>query len=165
MNVNFLLSGSVVRRFHTVDTIKEDLVGRHSHGVAMLCFAMSEKPSLDLIMAALSHDLGEQVIGDIPSPTKRALGSGMERIDAMEENALLDQGLDFHKRLTEEEKAILRVADCLDGMLFCIREAQLGNASISQVFHRYREYIRRMEPLPASASRILYQTISLWEAS
>lgn len=138
--VDFILRGSLVRRFHTKDTIKEDLVGRHSHGVAMLCFLLTDGDAgRDLLMAALVHDLGEQKIGDIPSPTKRALGKAMDAIYEMENAALASAKLRF--TLTSSEEDILNIADCLDGMLHCIRERRLGNEDIGDIFHRYSEYV------------------------
>ena len=162
MNVKFLLDGSQVRRFHTVPTVQVNTVGHHSHGVAMLAWGITQgQASAALLMAALTHDLGEQVIGDIPSPTKRALGPiGMEAINEMEDRTLRSAGYAFP--LTAVENNILKLADCLDGMLFCIGERILGNRNIEVVFIRFASYINQL-PAPDGAAEILAQINALWE--
>ncbi len=165
MNIDFLLQGSLVRRYHTVDTIKEDLVGRHSHGVAMLLWEMTGgEARAELLMAALVHDLGEQSIGDIPSPTKRALGEGMAAIDAMEDAALEAEGL-MTFNLTDEEKVLLKLADCADGMMYCVREKRLGNRNVAIVFSRFQSYVLKVGfPRPGAWS-VVHRIIQLWEKS
>lgn len=59
-----------VRRWHTHHSLTQT-VADHSHGVAMLLLQRHPSPSLDLIKAALMHDLAEYITGDIPSPAKR----------------------------------------------------------------------------------------------
>jgi 5'-deoxynucleotidase YfbR-like HD superfamily hydrolase len=142
-SIDFILRGSLVKRFHTRDTIKEDLVGRHEHGVAMLCYFLTDGDAgRDLLMAGMTHDQGELRTGDLPSPTKRALGTGMGSIYEMEKCALLEHKMVFV--LTDDEHVILNIADNLDGMLFCIRERRLGNEEISDIFHRYDSYVAKI---------------------
>lgn len=165
MNPQFLLNGSRVKRYHAVDTIKEDLVGRHSHGVAMLAWAMTGgEASSNLLMRCLVHDLGEQNTGDMPSHTKRALGQeAMDKLDALEEEGLAENGLVFF--LTPDEENIAKIADCLDGMLFCVRERRLGNKNMRVVFNRYWEYVRA-QPFPGEqAWNIVREVVSLWRFS
>lgn len=162
MKPQFLLNGTLVKRYHAVDTIKEDLVGRHSHGVAMLAWAMTDgKASANLLMRCLTHDMGEQATGDVPSHTKRALGEeALAALDAMEDGVLEDNGLLIF--LMPEEENIAKIADCLDGMLFCVRERRLGNKNMRIVFNRYHEYIRAM-PFPGEvALNVVRDVIILW---
>lgn len=162
MKLDFLLAGAHVKRYHTVDTITTDTVGRHSHGVAMMVYRLMEgEPSVGLLMAALVHDLGEQAIGDIPSPTKRALGAAMSAIDAMEDEALREQSLDF--LLSDQERAVLKVADCADGMLFCIRERRLGNKNVCVVFDRFKSYILKLGCVNTEAWFLVQELTNLWE--
>lgn len=136
--LQFVRQGAEVERFHATKTLQVETVGTHSHGVAMLCYALSVgAPSVDLLMAALCHDLAEQVYGDIPAPTKRALGIS-EACAELEDECLAQRGLLF--TLTPEEERILKLADILDGMLFCVREAQLGSRLVAGVYARYAGY-------------------------
>lgn len=134
----FVRQGTEVERFHATKTLQVETVGTHSHSVALLCWKLSgAHPSVNLLMAALAHDLAEQCWGDIPAPTKRALDISDE-VAELEIQKLREHMLWFE--LTNEETRILKLADILDGMLYCLRERQLGNQLIAPVFSRYKRY-------------------------
>ena len=151
---DFIFDGAQSKRFHTVDTLRAQTIAQHSFGVAWLCVLLSESPaSSDLILAALSHDLAEHKVGDVPSPTKRALRETGDALEIHEEGFLRDVNLFYF--LTEKEKTILKMADILDGMLFCLRERQLGN-SLPHIKEVYSNYLRYAQELPRSATSDLY---------
>lgn len=132
----FIRDGGEVRRYHTVRTIHQETVAEHSFGVAMYCYLLCN-PSANLLMAALTHDLAEHKLADIPSPMKRELNIS-DVINDMEERLLREIGMDFP--LTTAEKRVLKLADIMQGMSFCLREMQFGNSEIDVVFHRYADY-------------------------
>lgn len=134
----FMLRGGEVQRFHTLRTIQEDSVGYHSFGVAWLCHLLEPAARKELILAALAHDLAEQEVGDTPAPTKLALGIS-ESMGKLEDSILRREG--FGVDLSHGEKLVLKLADCFQGMLFCIRERSLGNRGVELVFVRYRGYV------------------------
>lgn len=136
--VLFMFRGGETSRFHTLRTIQQDNVAQHSFGVAHLCQLINPQCSKNLILAALEHDLAEQVTGDMPAPSKRELGVSL-RMSELEDEILHRAG--FGVPLTEEEARILKLADCFQGMLFCIRERSLGNRGVEAVFGRYRGYV------------------------
>lgn len=145
--IEFIRKGGLTQRYHTKNTLKENTVGHHSFGVAWLCAMLVEgQPSANLLLAALAHDLAEQVTGDISSPTKRKFPIIAEMIQALESETLEQYGLNYECQLTKDEQRILKMADCLDGALFCISELELGNHSIVDVYHRYCQYISLLEP-------------------
>ncbi len=122
--IQFAYEGGLTERFHTRPGLRRNTTAQHSHGVAMLCYWLADrKPSANLLMSALTHDTAEQVVGDVPAPTKWALGS--EQLDCLEQDALNAQGLTFPLSGIEERQ--LRMADALDGLLYCSTELQLGN--------------------------------------
>lgn len=100
---------------------------------------MGASASANLIMAALSHDLGEQRASDVSAPAKRLLGIS-EQLHAVETAALAAYELDYEQYLTEKELVILKLADCFDGMLYCCRELALGNRNVLLIWRRYCEY-------------------------
>ena len=133
--------GMLVRRYHQYTTLETDTVGKHSCGVAL--FAQMIKPNCrkEVLLAALFHDLGECVLGDIPSPTKRMLSAGCrDELDFIETRSLKANGYDT-ELLTDEEVSLLKLCDCLDGFAFCIEELNRGNRSIRSVAGKYKEYI------------------------
>lgn len=134
----FLSDGGSVERYHTRPGIKPDTVGRHSHGVAMLAYLLHDAaPSAELLMACLTHDLAEQVVGDVSSPAKRKLGLG-EKLDQLELGILARIG--HVHTLSQYEAQIMKLADIADGMLRCCREAALGNRTVQIVYNRYADY-------------------------
>ena len=145
--LEFIRKGGMTKRYHTKNTIHENTVAHHSFGVAWLCALLVEGiPRPNLLLAALAHDLAEQVTGDISSPTKRKFPVIAEMVQALETETLEEHGLNFEVTLTESEKRILKMADCLDGALFCISEMELGNRNIEDVFNRYCQYVMLLEP-------------------
>lgn len=164
--LEFCLNGSYVRRFHQHSVVLPDINARHSHGVAMLCYLLSpEDPSLNLIMAALTHDLAEYAVGDVPAPTKRALGI-RDALSTIEGNQLETRGLRFEDKLTVEEHRTLKMADALDGMLYCVHELRLGNRTLVQP---YRTWITWIESDFAEASEfesLVMRTVTqMWKES
>lgn len=140
--LQFLLDGANVRRYHTIPTLLTETVGHHSHGVALLAYMLAEEPTVGLIFAALVHDLAEHQLGDIPSPAKREYGIG-EQVNELEKRLLNDSGWGM-ERLTAQEKRILKLADIAQGALFCVEEIQRGNSKMRVVYDRYISYAESM---------------------
>jgi len=171
MNWLFPLDGGQTKRFHVVDTLRVQDVAAHSFGVAWLCEVLTGGSARkELIMAALAHDLAEHIVGDVPSPTKRVLGVGVV-FDAYEDSVLATNGfLKYMEPLTPDEASVLKVADCLDGIHYCVREKALGNARMRAIYSRFlgftRETIRAMSGGAAqqTAWNIMAQLETLWEA-
>jgi 5'-deoxynucleotidase YfbR-like HD superfamily hydrolase len=135
--VLFARRGSRVLRYHTHGPIRPDTVGQHSHGVGMLCIVLrAGNPGEALLKAALTHDLAEHVLGDIPSPAKRAMDR--QKLNTMEHDLL--RAARFEVELTEFDGWVLKLADILDGMLFCTEELTIGNHSLDDVFETYFDY-------------------------
>lgn len=155
--LKFIMAGGDSLRYHTVRTVKSQDIAAHSFGVAWLCeLLMNGEASKNLIMAALSHDLAEHVIGDIPSPSKRALGLS-ERFREEEMKALDSARLaNYLDDLTEGEELTLQLADILDGLIFCIKERRLGNVNVSLPYERFHGYafevIAKVQLTEAAAS-------------
>lgn len=137
--LEFIQRGGAVQRFHSVHTIKQNTVAAHSFGVAMLCYQLTGgAASRNLLMAALSHDLAEHAVGDVPAPTKRLLNI-REEVNQLEEAHLLSVDLLF--TLFGEDEAVLRLADALDGAMFCVSERILGNRNVADAFNNFMLYI------------------------
>lgn len=140
--LDFFAAGADVLRYHTVRTLTQETVGHHSHLVALLCTLIDPDASRELLMAALLHDLAEQVTGDIPSPAKHQFGIS-EKVSEMEAKIMRLAGIDF-PALTLNEARILKLADLAQGALFCARELSLGNSRMRSVFDRYCSYAHDM---------------------
>lgn len=170
--IEFAFKGGRTKRYHTADTLTEQSVGEHSFGVAVFCIALcaaeGKHPSNNLLMSAIMHDLAEHRVGDISSPIKRrnpALTQQL-RTAEMEEYA---EGLDafiapagaLPYALTEKEAQTLKIADYLDGLMFCIRERRYGNSGINYIFSNYRKYLYELEA-SEEARKVIAQVLQLW---
>lgn len=141
MQRSFIMNGGASKRYHTVDTQRTQDIAAHSFGVAWLCELLTgDKASKNLIMAALSHDLAEHMVGDIPSNAKREMGVGA-MFHEIEMRKLEVVGLaKYINELTEGEQLTLKLADMVEGMCFCLRERKLGNRNVEIVFGRFKDY-------------------------
>lgn len=156
MQRKFIYDGGLSRRYHTVDVLKEQNIAEHSFGVAWLCELLTQGTARkELIMSALAHDLAEHMVGDIPSPAKRAMDIGA-KFHEYETKHLKTAGLDYESELYEGEKFTLKLADMMDGMMYCIREARLGNRGVGIVYKRFgayaQEIMRQYENVEAAAA-------------
>lgn len=166
-----LRASGAVSRFHTVRLIAPETVAEHSFNVVNLVLALTDcRASRHLILAALTHDMGEYVVGDIPSPIKRRLPEQVRaEVARAEEEAIesLHPGLadrNILGTLTELESRILAIADVLDGLMKCIEELKMGNATITPIGLRYREYLTQIK-LPTywpNVSPIVDQCITMF---
>lgn len=163
--ISFMRAGAETQRYHTHRKLHEDTVGHHSHGVA--CLVMLLSPTADperrllLLQAALTHDLAEHVVGDVPSPVKRKLGV-REAFGAYEQEMMQEIGLAYEGHLNEAERRILKLADMMDGCFHCIGEASLGNRRIGEIYVNFRSYIRLLEPSGPVEEAIVEYIDDLW---
>lgn len=142
--LRMIIRGGRVRRFHTVPTVAEHTVGHHSFGVAWFIHLLYRgRPPVHMLIAALTHDLAECEVGDIPAPAKRALNS--EGLEQMEGAVLSAAGIEMPD-LSPEERRILKMADCMDGMVSCIHERRLGNLYLDAVYDRFLQYVLELKP-------------------
>ena len=142
MRQKAIRQGGNVTRWHTVQHINRQTVASHSWGVAAICLDLWEDCSLQLLKAAIYHDIGEGTVGDIPSPARKkwlALGEAMEQIELEIKTQL---GVNFE--LSNKDKNRLRWADILELLWFCIEEIETGNTSFREVFKRGLSYTQEL---------------------
>lgn len=161
--VDFVYDGAAVKRYHTARTLEQQTVGAHSFGVAMMCYILTAgRPSAELLMGALSHDLAEHKVGDIPSPTKRATPGLAQALQRQEDAVLGAHGLLWE--LNPTEARVLKLADYMDGMVYCCQEAELGNTSIAEVYYNFHSYAAELLNTPHE-KEIFTSIARRWEDS
>lgn len=143
----FYRRGGVVKRFHCFDLLKENTVGHHTFnvvGILIMCVG-PDTISKNLMLAALQHDLTEQETGDIPAPFKRSVEGLRDNIARMERDILEASGMcDYSAQLTDDEKLWLKIADSLEGALFCGEEYQRGNLPLRRVGLTFLSYVEEL---------------------
>ena len=136
--------GASVRRYHTLPTVGYEDVGRHSWGVAVLVCILEPGCSAMLLKAALHHDMGEYCTGDIPATTKWA-SQGLATLAELEEDAYLHHhGFTTADDLGGYERVVLKWADMLDLLFFCVEQKALGNEGVRPMFNRGFCYCAKM---------------------
>lgn len=154
-----LQRGALVKRYHSHPVRENQNIGHHSHSVAMLLWMLTGGTNAYHLMAALTHDLGEQETGDIPAPAKRALGI-RDQVNSMEAKFLKNFGFDFGE-LSENEQRQLKLADALDGMLHCVTERMMGNRFIESVYLTFVSYARRLVDCNANFEEAIFNDMQL----
>lgn len=150
--IDFIYSAGETKRFHTWPVLRERTVAHHSWHVAMLLHLMygQDEPGLTptLLMAALCHDAAEWKVGDLPSPGKRGMAQHFpdfrEKWGEMEESVLSEVALDWDKFLTDEERRRLKLADSMEGALYCCNERAMGNKLIELPYVNFMSYIQEV---------------------
>jgi 5'-deoxynucleotidase YfbR-like HD superfamily hydrolase len=145
--INLARSGGTLR-FHThyERVLKHQTVGSHTYNVFFIALALTHGDlSRNAMLAAMIHDSGEHWSGDIPAPTKLALTpearADYERFDQQE--LRVATGLaDDDSLLSDEERLVIKIADAMDGALFCVREAQLGNSLARGMLKNFHSYYK-----------------------
>ena len=118
-----------VKRYHTIQTIGNQSVAEHSFHVAMLCLEICKLNNVDcpaeLLKAALFHDLPEYKTGDVPATAKWGSPGLKTLLDSLEDDVISEYGLEVY--LTIEEATILKYADILELVMYCVDQMNLGN--------------------------------------
>jgi 5'-deoxynucleotidase YfbR-like HD superfamily hydrolase len=123
--VTKIREGSAVERAHTLPHHGSYSVGKHSYDAVMLLFTLHPSPTMELVKAVLSHDLGERWCGDIPAPTKWSDGEFAKRSGALEKRCLAHLGYDIS--LTAEDVQWLNAVDKLELLLWAKEQIAMGN--------------------------------------
>lgn len=142
--LKFIYKGANTHRFHTADTLTKQTVGQHSFGVAWLVLLLAPSARKELICAALAHDLAEHIVGDVASPAKRRFPDLAVAVSKAEGVLLNNMGLDWEGGLTDHELRILKLADMLDGMMFCVRERRMGSKVVKEIYDNFYSYIKEL---------------------
>jgi 5'-deoxynucleotidase YfbR-like HD superfamily hydrolase len=141
--LNLLMSGVKVKRFHTVPTINQETVGHHSSIVAGLLYILWPE-KLYLLPHAIFHDLPEHITGDTPSPGKR-LFVDRDRMKSAESQIFANASVQLPE-LNSEDARCLKICDILAGMATCQHEMMMGNSYVKESMRNYHSYILEIGP-------------------
>jgi 5'-deoxynucleotidase YfbR-like HD superfamily hydrolase len=160
-----------VERYHTMKTIRTDTVHHHTAIVAHILHAVMPEDTVPaaryrMLLAALRHDLGEgaeipcgPAAGDIPAPTKRITPEVKILFDQMEDERCAAAGLEIPPLSTEQAR-MLKFADNMSGMIFCVQELTLGHSGIRTVYYTFRDYVAADNP--KGIERTLFDIVQDW---
>lgn len=133
MNFWKVFLAGLVRRWHCEPhTLAPENVAEHSWLVAMFIARLHPNPPAKLLMAALTHDLGEHATGDVPYFFKKVASDAfiMELDGAEHQGRIAVCGEELGgilADLDEESRLWLGEADLLAALYRLAFESQLGN--------------------------------------
>jgi 5'-deoxynucleotidase YfbR-like HD superfamily hydrolase len=127
----FRAAASVIR-VHTRRMIYRQSVGEHTFGVIALITLVKPEATVELLRAALVHDVPEAITGDVPSPTKNtALREAMMQLEySINRRYSLEEVLSVH------DERVLRYCDVMELAMFSCEEADMGNSYAALMMRR-----------------------------
>jgi len=153
MDIRTIMEAGKVVRLHTVDCHVRQNLAEHQWGVAALvAFIYDGLPPNYLLLKAMFHDVGELFTGDMPAHVKWANPALSKALDMVSVEAECNMGVRYS--VDEAEKFILKAADKLELMWFCVAQLRLGNKNLIIVYDRLDEWFngypeeieRRIQP-------------------
>ena len=129
-----------VKRYHVKRTHRTQTIAEHTFGMLMLVKQVttgqntySVESRAMLYEAILHHDLPELMTGDVPAPIKRVHPELGPLMDSIEQD-LYPLYRDY--TLTQEEAALLKWADRMELVLWCLEEFRMGNSYLKPTVAR-----------------------------
>jgi hypothetical protein len=126
---------AAIQRWGIVRTLQTQNVAEHSYYVVLYTVAICDALGVDgdardiATRLALTHDMGETLSGDIPSPWRRHIN----------QTAAGSLGSTIRSRFGSDAQAgpvptaIVKVADIYEAAMFLAQENSLGNQSVREV--------------------------------
>jgi HD domain len=129
-----LRNGGDVKRYHTFPIIGEQKVSAHTFNVLLFIMQYHPEPSMDLIKAALYHDLAEYDTGDTPANVKWKFPMLLASLENAENEVSYNLGI--FANLDDREAIWLKVGDTLEYLFYALEQRLLGNINMDIVFTR-----------------------------
>jgi 5'-deoxynucleotidase YfbR-like HD superfamily hydrolase len=144
--MNELRNFAATIRAHTKRVLKPQTVAEHSYHVAMLCWKLCDRePSAELLKAALFHDLAESYTGDVPANVKWASPTIKAELERLEGEFEKEHHL--YLPLRPEDEKILKWADALELMWYCVDEMNLGNRFVDDMYSNINNHMDTLPPI------------------
>lgn len=166
----YLSRMKLIQRWSLMRNIQPENIQEHSQQVAVLAHALCEIDNAyfqggsdagKAVLLALYHDVGEVIIGDLPTPVKyfnpeikRAYGE-IEDVARDKLLSLLPPELAqryrplFFADTESREARFVKAADKLAAYIKCVEEISAGNREFSQAERSVRAELARFDDLPA----------------
>jgi hypothetical protein len=118
--VESVMRFGAVKRWHMIDTTRQQTLAEHSANVAALAYLVAVRsplmffgPAQNVACHALLHDMPEVFTGDIPSHTKKYL-SGIDYL----EDTVTPAAFKYGVRCCSNVALMIKICDLVDGIRF-----------------------------------------------
>ncbi len=145
-NLELIRDGFMVQRYHTVGyVINRETVGHHTANViALLFFLFDEAPPLELVRAALHHDVPEKMTGDVPATAKWLSEELSSALAGLERKVVEDNALMPYSHIPPHLLPFLKFADYIDLVFKSIDEMAAGNHHFAEILGNGLMAIRKL---------------------
>lgn len=126
-----ILRASSVKRFHIVETIREQRLSEHLFSVAVLAGEIAGRAGVrpvniqSVMIAALFHDIEEVVTGDSPTQTKKRIREAGIDVNTLFNEYKVIVNTDVITNSVPDLEKIIKCADYLDALFF-LKESGVG---------------------------------------
>ena len=122
------LAAGEIKRWHTIPIHGEQTVADHTYRMVQILRFIEPCPSMQLLCAALDHDVGEAKTGDIPYGAKTADAIALEK-EVLEKHNIAPT-------LEPYEAKLLKAADLLEMGYFAAMQYDRGNSPMLAIVER-----------------------------
>jgi 5'-deoxynucleotidase YfbR-like HD superfamily hydrolase len=147
---------SQITRWHTKRTLRTQSIAEHTFGVVSILTTIHPGASSHLLMAALVHDLAELETGDVPAPVKWANPKLKDALTEIEDR--FHARTSSHYKLTPKEEHMLKWADMMELVLWCIEEVDMGNQGMGNTARIGMAHLSTLGP-PNEAATDLFNDV------
>lgn len=149
----------MVKRHHTNASPDSQSIAHHSWGVAMILQFIAPDCSKNALLWALRHDVAERWVGDMPAHVKWEEPTLAAEHRIAEER--VESWLGFGRvPLSDDEKILLKIADCLELLLYSRYRLTVGDQFFKLVEVRILDYLYKIK-WPLNSHTAIMEVISV----
>ena len=155
-----------IKRWGLMRNNMEENVAEHTFSVALIAHALciirntyfdGHANEKDVLAAALYHEAGEVITGDLPTPIKyfdRDITQSYKKIERHAEDTLVSMLPEemrpsvapyVRQEVDAEVRTLVKAADRLSAYIKCLEELRTGNREFEKACERTREAVEGME--------------------
>jgi len=138
-----------ITRYHTWPRIQQQSVGEHSWQLQRILLAIWPEVPREVLIHAITHDVGEIATGDLPFPAKARDPELKKKIDEAEKSAHLRMSMPWclpaPQHLSTEVLAIFKFAEYIEMWEWALDDMDMGNRNAELVRIRCLEALNKMQ--------------------
>ena len=158
--LTFMYRLKYLNRYEAWPRITQETVAEHSYFVTLFSMMLCDELNIDAesrmicLEMAITHDIPEILLSDIPHPAKEYLKENGIKIDGMEQNTMMKILPPYAKHVGDFEEVnsleatIVKIADIIQCIQYCLHEESLGSNVMKEmrddIFKRYLIYKERL---------------------
>ena len=137
-----------ITRYHTWPRIQQQSVGEHSWQLLRILLAIWPEVPRELMVHAVTHDVGEIATGDLPFPAKARDPELKRKIDEAEKSTHLRMSMPWSlpapQLLAQEWLDVFKYAEYIEMWEWALDDMDMGNQNADLVRVRCLEAITKM---------------------